>query len=102
MPAADSAVEPESEVEGPENQVEPGTYVTTATFNTFLEGYEAYKMEDETRHENLMAAIEKLTVATQGVVDAWTFANNFNKFLKWVASLGVLGTGVLWLLDKFK
>jgi len=77
-------------------------YVTRIDFDAHLKDYEEYKMEDKKRHENLMAAIEKLTIATQGVVDAWTFANNFNKFIKWVASLGAIGTAFMWALDKFK
>ena len=77
------------------------TYVTRADFDAHLKEYEEYKMEDKDRHEAILTSLEASSKATEDVVAAWVFASNFNKFLKWLASLGALGTGVIYLIDKF-
>lgn len=41
--------------------------------------------------------IAELTIATQGVVEAWTVANGLSKFLKWLSSFAVIGGIWAWL-----
>lgn len=57
---------------------------------------------DDTRHELLMAAIEKTNESVQGVVEAWIVANALQRFVKWVSTFAILGAGILWFTTKFK
>jgi len=64
--------------------------------------------EDDIREERLIRAqekntanIEKLTQATQGLVDAWTAANLFTRFVKWLSSFAIVGALIAWLDAKF-
>tara|TARA_R110002167_G_scaffold366375_1_gene595568 strand:+ start:29585 stop:29809 length:225 start_codon:yes stop_codon:yes gene_type:complete len=46
--------------------------------------------------------IAELTIATQGVVEAWTVANGLSKFLKWLSSFAIIGASIVWLKDFIK
>tara|TARA_R110000772_G_scaffold264083_1_gene384398 strand:+ start:2180 stop:2404 length:225 start_codon:yes stop_codon:yes gene_type:complete len=46
--------------------------------------------------------IAELTIATQGVVEAWTVANGLSKFLKWLSSFAIIGASIIWLKDFIK
>lgn len=45
----------------------------------------------------LTEALSKLTTATTGVVEAYTTANNVQRFVKWLAAFGVLAAAMGWL-----
>lgn len=44
----------------------------------------------------LTESIAKLTEATAGVVEAYTTANNVQRFVKWLAAFGILAGVVTW------
>lgn len=46
---------------------------------------------------SLTEALSKLTTATTGVVEAYTTANNVQRFVKWLAAFGVLAAAMGWL-----
>lgn len=56
----------------------------------------------ELAYINTMKAINELTVATKGVVDAWTIANGFQKFVKWLSGFSVLGAVIAWCVINLK
>ena len=56
----------------------------------------------EARQDKNLEAIEMLTVTTQGVVDAWVFANGFHRFVKWLSGFAFLGGAIAWLQHTFK
>ena len=43
-------------------------------------------------------AIHKLTCATEGLVSAWTTADNLQRFFKWVSAFGIAVGAVVWLV----
>lgn len=53
------------------------------------------KRQDEA-YDKTMEAINKLTESTQGIVEAWTAANSFQRFIKWVSSFAVVGAVITW------
>lgn len=48
----------------------------------------------------LKELLTNLTLATEGLVSAWTTANNVQKFIKWVSGIGLLGIVISWIIDK--
>jgi hypothetical protein len=67
-----------------------------------LEDCEQKEQRQDDLYEKTMEAIEKLTHSTQGVVDAWVFANMFHKFVRWASGFSVLAVAGVFLYDKFK
>ena len=79
-----------------------------------MDEHRLYVEEQEMREEQLIRAqvqnteniallsttVQSLTESTQGLVDTWVVANALNKFLKWAASLGVLGGLLTWAYNK--
>lgn len=61
--------------------------------------YELRQERQDTKHEQNMEAIAKLTKATQGVVDAWSVVTGIQKFLKWVSGFAVIGVAAKFLLE---
>lgn len=61
------------------------------------EDVEKHRRQDEMYEKN-MQAISDLTGATKGVVDAWVFANTFQRFLKWLSAFGIIGIAIIWLI----
>lgn len=64
--------------------------------------------EDQLRWDRLLVAqeantksIEALTHATQGLVDAWSAASAFQRFIKWLSGFALLGAGITWFVSKF-
>lgn len=51
--------------------------------------------------ESNLRAIEALTKATAGLVNAWTVANGVNRFVVWLSKFAVLGTACIWVARKF-
>lgn len=80
---------------GPEVDI----YVTKCEFDMHkIEIEELHKRHNEMYEKN-MEAIAKLTESTQGVVDAWTTANNLHKFTKWLSGFAIVGIVITWLID---
>lgn len=50
--------------------------------------------------KELSNKIDTLTEATEGLVAAWNTANNVQKFIKWISSLGFLGMLITWVISK--
>lgn len=46
----------------------------------------------------LTEALSELTAATTGVVEAYTTANNVQRFVKWLAAFGLLAAVSAWLV----
>ena len=61
--------------------------------------YRERQLRQDIAHEQNLEAIRRLTSATQGLVDAWLVANSFQKFIKWIASFGVLAYVIKWISD---
>ncbi len=66
-----------------------------------LDQQEINKRQDEAYAQN-MEAIATLTKATQGVVDAWATANNFQKFIKWLSGFAIIGALIAWFVKEIK
>ena len=58
------------------------------------------QLHQDIAHEKNMIAISKLTESTQGVVDAWSTANNFQKFAAWLSKFAVLVALIAWIVNK--
>lgn len=52
------------------------------------------------QHEKNMEAIAHLTQSTQGVVDAWSAASSFQRFVKWLSGFALIGIAITWFSDK--
>ena len=63
---------------------------------------EAKTIRHEEMYEKNMVAIATLVTSTQGVVDAWVFANSFHRFIKWLSGFALLGAAITWLQHTFK
>lgn len=63
---------------------------------------EARFVKHEAMQEKNLEAIDRLTATTQGVVDAWVFANGFHRFIKWLSGFAFLGGAIAWLQHTFK
>ena len=63
---------------------------------------EARHLKHEEMYKKNMEAIDKLAATTQGVVDAWIFANSFHRFVKWLSGFAFLGGIIAWLQHTFK
>ena len=46
-------------------------------------------------------AVIALTTSTQGLVDAWSAAAQFQKFVKWASAFGIVGVFFAWLAKEF-
>jgi len=68
--------------------------------NAKTKEYQARCEMDDARHQQTVDAIEKLTATTQGVVDAWVFANTFHRFIKWLSGFAILVAVAAWLSNK--
>ena len=73
----------------------------SSALTTHIENYDELKVEFIRKEVSMLAAQEKntenirdLTIATKGLVDAWTAANAFHKLLKWLSSFAVLGAAI--------
>lgn len=62
--------------------------------------YTERQLRQDIAHAQSMEAIDKLTKATQGVVDAWVIANGFSRFLKFLSSFVILGGILTWIATK--
>ena len=79
----------------------PTDYITRCEFEMHkIDMEETHRRYNELYEKN-MEAIAKLTESTQGVVDAWSTANNLHKFIKWLSGLAVVGTAFTWLAKTF-
>jgi hypothetical protein len=58
-------------------------------------------LASDVRHEQNLEAIEKLTAATAGIVEAWSTAAGVRRFVKWLSGFAILGVVLSWLIDKF-
>lgn len=56
--------------------------------------------QDELQLANLKA-INDLTKSTQGLVDAWTAANNLQRFVVWASKFAILAGAAAYLSTKF-
>ncbi len=78
-------------------------------FEDHLEEYRSFTAETRAIHSSLerlqlrnTEAIAHLTESTQGVVNAWTFANNLHKFIKWLVAFAASVFALMaWLHDMF-
>ena len=59
----------------------------------------ARKVRDDERYTQTMHSIDCLAKSTKDVVDAWTFANTVQKFVKWLSGFAILG-GIITYLSK--
>lgn len=82
--------------------------ITARKLESHLKDYEAYKAETALKlamidlaHKHQMEEIHALTKATQGVVDAWSTANNLHRFIKWASGFAVVIIAIQWLNTKF-
>lgn len=55
--------------------------------------------ENTTKVASLEEKIDALTTATEGLVSAWTTANNVQKFIKWISGIGVLAMVITWIIS---
>lgn len=79
-----------------------------------IDDYRQHLLDEQRREERLLRAQEVnadniakllLTVETQyestkAIVDAWSAAQQFQKFIKWISTFAVLGGIVGWLANK--
>jgi hypothetical protein len=77
-----------------------------ARFSLFLQAYIDRQKQQDIAHERNMEAIletnrnvASLATSISGLVEAWTVAIGFNKFLKWLSSFAVLSGLLAWLAD---
>lgn len=61
---------------------------------------EKRQLRRDTAYEQNMEAIAALTKSTQGVVDAWAAANNFQKFIKWLSGFALIGAMIAWAIKQ--
>jgi hypothetical protein len=80
----------------------------TEKLSAHLSDYEIHKRDylarqqrQDEAHENNLKAIQALTVATQGLVDAWTVANGIQRFVVWLSKFAVLTTVAIYLSNRF-
>lgn len=59
-----------------------------------------YEQQMKLSNSNL-EAIAKLTASTQDVVNAWSTANNLQKFIKWIGGFSLLIAAVTWYIKNF-
>ncbi len=76
-----------------------------ADLDAHLARYERHRQEylerqahQDTMQEANLKAIEALTKSTSGLVEAWTVANGFQRFIVWTSKFAVVGTAALWSL----
>lgn len=65
-----------------------------------LEYLERQLHQDQMQASNLKA-ISDLTTATKGLVDAWTVANNLQRFVVWVSKFAILAGVFTYFSGKF-
>ena len=79
-----------------------------------IEKFDSHVQEEHDRWNHLIDITEKnavsiteLTSATKDIVDVWHTGESVVKagstlarFAKWLGSLGLLGAGILWVIDK--
>ena len=72
-------------------------------FEDHLDDYREHVSDDlvkharqDEMHEQNMEAISALTKSTQGVVDGWVFANNVQRFIKWLSGFAVFAGLISW------
>lgn len=53
-----------------------------------------------TQQEKNTVAIAALTKSTQGLVDAWSAAQSFQRFIKWLSGFAILVALVSWFSAK--
>lgn len=75
-------------------------------FEDHLEDYRVHtndeierKVRDDERYTQTMHSIDCLAKSTKDVVDAWTFANTVQKFVKWLSGFAILG-GIIAYFSK--
>ena len=71
---------------------------TAEKLDAHLIEYTQHRAEYLERQQHNMEAIDKLTKATQGLVDAWTVANNIQRFFKWLSGFAFLGIVISWIV----
>ncbi len=64
-----------------------------------IDEYRLYVLEADKRDDRLAEKIDKLVDSTQGLVDSWTFVNNFRRFILW-ASAFTLPAGAVYTKIK--
>jgi hypothetical protein len=76
-------------------------------FETHLEDYRVNvsreldkNLRQDELHRQNMEAIAALTKSTQDVVDAWVFANTFQKFIKWASGFALIAVFINWLQQQ--
>lgn len=69
--------------------------------------YKAHLIEEARREEMHRKAqehntknIQELTDAVKPLVEAWTAASVFQRFIKWAASFAIIGAALKWFADK--
>lgn len=61
-----------------------------------LQEYAERQLKQDLAHEEAMKAITELTIATKGLVDAWTTVSQIQKFFKWLSGFAFLGIVISW------
>jgi hypothetical protein len=71
------------------------------------EAYNARHAVNERNFEQTMDAIQaltgsiaSLTETTKGIVEAWTFVNTAQRFVKWASAFAILSGAIAWTLSK--
>jgi len=65
-------------------------------YATHRSEYLERQVHQDKLQSNNMEAIDKLTKATQGLVDTWLIANGIQKFFKWLSGFAFLGVIISW------
>jgi hypothetical protein len=76
-------------------------------FDAFVEERHAYELRHQRVTDEIQSqqkintvAIADLTLSTQGLVDAWSAANTFQKFVKWISGFTIVAAAIAWLSVK--
>lgn len=72
------------------------------TYNKYVREQHEITIRQDIAYTKNMEAIAALTKSTQGVVDAWSAANNFQKFIKWLSGFAVIGAIISWFITEIK
>jgi hypothetical protein len=91
------------EAEPEEDSLKAAYERCSALLDIYIKKYE--DLEELVKQNSLMVeelrkGVDDLTIATEGLVAVWTTANNVQKFIKWVSSIGFLGILVTWVISK--
>ena len=71
-----------------------------ADFETYKQEQEAHRKSQYELSQANLKAIQELTKATSGLIEAWTFLRTLHKFAKWLSGLSIIAAVVAYFSAK--